>query len=177
MPKSVDWQPESELILMPTSQLDLSVVLGEFKDRSASGCAMGLHIEFTTPAYFFQSYPRPWLEHYSKAGLLMSDPTVAWCFQNTGVCRWSDMDDPAGVLEQAAEYGMRYGIVYATTNGGSHSMSGFARPDREFNDAEVAELVTRFEAMHITTQDQSALDPATVAQLKKMSILVTHPGS
>lgn len=159
------------------SKLNLSKVLGEFKDRAASGYAMGLHIEFTTPAFFFQSYPRPWLEHYSKAGLLVNDPTVSWCFENTGVCRWSDMDDPAGVLTQAAEYGMKYGIVYATTTGGSHSMSGFARPDREYNDEEVAELVERFEAMHEATRDQKALPPETVAQLKKMSIMVTHPGS
>nr|WP_272146628.1 autoinducer binding domain-containing protein [Yoonia sp.] len=162
---------------MTSSQLDLSVVLGEFKDRSPSGYAMGLHIEFTTPAYFFQSYPREWLEHYSQAGLLMNDPTVSWCFQNTGVCRWSDMDDQHGILDQAAEYGMRYGIVYATNTGGSHSMSGFTRPDREFNETEVAELVERFEALHIATQDQAALPADTVLQLKKMSIIVTHPGS
>ncbi|WP_435703121.1 autoinducer binding domain-containing protein [Yoonia sp.] len=162
---------------MSAPELDLSRVLGEFKDRSESGYAMGLHIDFTTPAYFFQSYPREWLEHYSKAGLLMNDPTVAWCFENSGSCRWSDLDDPAGVLEQAAEYGMRYGVVYATTSGGSHSMSGFARSDREFTDEEIAELVDLFEKMHVATQDQAALSPQTVAQLKKMSIMVTHPGS
>jgi LuxR family transcriptional regulator len=162
---------------MSSQQLDVSVVLSEFKDRAESGYAMGLHINFTTPAFFFQSYPRPWLEHYSQAGLLVNDPTVSWCFENTGVCRWSDMDDPAGILTQAADYGMRYGIVYATNSGGSHSMSGFARPDREYNEDEIAELVERFEALHEATRDQKALAPDIVEQLKKMSILVTHPGS
>ncbi len=162
---------------MPSPELDLSSILGEFKDRAESGYAMGLHINFTTPAFFFQSYPRPWLEHYSQAGLLVNDPTVSWCFENTGFCRWSDMDDPAGILKQAAEYGMRYGIVYATTSGGSHSMSGFARPDREYNEEEIAELVERVETLHEATRDQKALAPGTVEQLKKMSIMVTHPGS
>ena len=162
---------------MKNLDLDLGQVLGEFKDRSESGYAMGLHVKFTTPSYFFQSYPKPWLEHYSNAGLLINDPTVSWCFENTGVCRWSDMDDPAGVLDQAAEYGMRYGIVYATRSNDSHSMSGFARPDREFTDEEIAELVERFEALHVATKDQRALSSATVNQLKKMSIMVTHPGS
>lgn len=162
---------------MSVAKLNLSSVLSGFKDRAESGYAMGLHIQFTTPAFFFQSYPRPWLDHYSKAGLLVNDPTVSWCFENTGVCRWSDMDDPAGILEQAAEFGMKYGIVYATTSGGSHSMSGFARPDREYNDEEIAEIVERFEALHEATRDQAALDPDTVEQLKKMSIMVTHPGS
>ena len=162
---------------MPDSDFDLAKVLAEFKDRSASGYALGLHIKFTTPAFFFQSYPREWLEHYSQAGLLVNDPTVSWCFENSGVCRWSDMDDPAGILTQAAEYGMRYGIVYATTAGNSHSMSGFARPDREFTDDEIAELVSRVDALHEATRDQEALAPELVEQLKKMSILVTHPGS
>lgn len=162
---------------MSLPELNLSQVLGEFKDRAESGYAMGLHINYTTPAFFFQSYPRPWLDYYSEAGLLVNDPTVSWCFENSGVCRWSDMDDPAGILKKAAEYGMKYGIVYATTTGGSHSMSGFARPDREYSDAEIAELVERFEALHIATRDQKALPPETVEQLVKMSILVTHPGS
>lgn len=162
---------------MSSAKLNLSTRLGEFKNRALSGYAMGLHINFTTPTYFFQSYPRAWLDYYSKSGFLVNDPTVSWCFENTGVCRWSDMDDPAGVLTHAAEYGMKYGIVYATTTGGSHSMSGFARPDREYTDEEIAELVDRFEDLHMATRDQKALAPETIAQLKKMSILVTHPGS
>ena len=162
---------------MPLSDMNLSEALGEFKDRSPSGYAMGLHIKFTTPAYFFQSYPRAWLEYYSQAGLLLNDPTVSWCFENTGFQRWSDRDDPAGVLLREAEYGMAYGVSYATDTGGSLSMCGFTRPDREFNDAEIAELADRFEAMHVATQDQSALPADTLEQLKKMSIMVTHPGS
>lgn len=162
---------------MPMLDLDLGSILGEFKDRAQSGYAMGLHINFTTPAYFFQSYPRQWLEYYSHAGMLVNDPTVSWCFENTGVCRWSDMDDPAGILSQAAEYGLKYGISYATTAGGSHSMAGFTRPDREFSESEIDELVTRFDALHEATQDQKSLPPKIVEQLKKMSILVTHPGS
>lgn len=162
---------------MDSAKFNLTSALSEFKDRSISGYAMGLHISFTTPTYFFQSYPRPWLEHYSKNGLLVQDPTVSWCFENIGVRRWSDIDDPAGVLAQAADYGMRYGFVYATTTAGSHSMSGFARPDREFSDKEIEELVARFEAMHVATADQAALDPEIVVQLQKMSIIVAHPAS
>ena len=162
---------------MSKAPFDLSKTLGEFKDRAASGYALGLHINFTTPAYFFQSYPRAWLDHYSQAGLLMNDPTVSWCFENTGVCRWSDMKDPAGILTQAADFGMKYGIVYATDAGGSHSMSGFARPDREYSDDEIAEIESRFDALHAATSNQASLPSQTVAQLKKMSIIVTHPGS
>lgn len=162
---------------MKRTELDLSQTLADFKVRAASGYALGLHVNFTTPAYFFQSYPRAWLDHYSQAGLLMNDPTVLWCFDNTGVVRWSDLDDPHGILLQAAEFGMKYGIVYATNAGDSLSMAGFARPDREYSDAEIAELIALFDVLHDTTSNQASLPAATVAQLKKMSIMVTHPGS
>ncbi|MBR2655020.1 autoinducer binding domain-containing protein [Yoonia sp.] len=162
---------------MPNTDLELSSILGEFKDRAAAGYALGLHINFTTPAYFFQSYPRGWLDHYSNSGLLVNDPTVSWCFENTGFCRWSDLDDPAGILTQAAGYGMKYGIVYATNAGDTHSMSGFARSDREYNDDEIAEIVSRFDKLHAATSSQASLSTSTVEQLKKMSIMVTHPGS
>jgi LuxR family transcriptional regulator len=162
---------------MTGQDFELSTILGEFKDRAAAGYALGLHINFTTPAYFFQSYPRPWLDHYSKSGLLVNDPTVSWCFENTGVCRWSDLEDPSGILAQAAEHGMNYGIVYATNAGDSLSMSGFARPDREYHDDEIAEIVCRFDRLHEATSNQASLSADTVAQLKKMSIIVTHPGS
>lgn len=162
---------------MASTQIELSKVLGEFSERAESGYAMGLHISFTTPTYFFQTYPRPWLEYYSQAGLLMNDPTVSWCFENTGSCRWSELDDPANILGQAAEYGMKYGMIYATTSGDSHSMCGFARPDREYTDEEMTDLVERFEVLHNATRDQKALSASTVEQLKKMSIIATHPGS
>lgn len=162
---------------MKRPEFDLSETLGAFKDRAESGYALGLHINFTTPAYFFQSYPRAWLDHYSRAGLLMNDPTVRWCFGNTGVKRWSEIEDPQGVLAQAADYGMKFGFVYATDADESHSMAGFARPDRDYSDAEIAELVALFDTLHHATRDQASLPAETVAQLKKMSIMVTHPGS
>lgn len=162
---------------MTSSSLDLSATLAEFKDRSLSGYAMGLHIKYTTPTYFFQSYPRPWLEHYTQSGFLMDDPTVLWCFQNEGMCRWSDLPDPKNILGEAADFGMKFGVVYATNAGDSLSMCGFARPDREFSDAEIAELVERFDALHAATSHQQALPAEVVEQLKKMSIIVTHPGS
>jgi LuxR family transcriptional regulator, quorum-sensing system regulator SdiA len=161
---------------MSPDDFDLSKVLAEFKVYAPSGFALGLHVSFAMPAYFFQSYPRPWLAHYSQAGFLMHDPTVRWCFENTGTCRWSDLDDPKGVLAQAADFGMKYGMVYATKAAGSLSMAGFARHDRELDDAEIAQLATQFDALHQATADQAALAPDIVTQLKKMSVLVTHPG-
>jgi LuxR family transcriptional regulator len=107
----------------------------------------------------------------------MSDPMVAWGFENIGTCRWSALDDPAGVMQKAAEFGMPYGIVCASKAGESLSICGFARADREFSDDEIAEISGKIDYLHKSTADQAHLPPETSQELKNMSILVTHPGS
>ena len=77
---------------MATDKFELSTVLGEFKDRSASDMRWGC-IFPSLRQRTFRCYPQAWLEYYSQAGLLMQDPTVS-CALKMGVCRWSDMDDP-----------------------------------------------------------------------------------
>lgn len=162
---------------MPETQVRVSEVLGELKDLAPAGYALGFHIQFTTTKFLFQTYRKEWLDFYSQQGLVMADPIVAWCFENTGKLRWSDLNDPEGVLDQAANYGLRYGIVCATDVGGTRSMGGFSRSDREFTDAEMDQVFESFEKLHVATADQASLTDDTVQQLKKMSVMVTHPGS
>ena len=162
---------------MPHSKFEISETLGKLNDLSSGGYALGFHIEFTTPKFVFQTYPKEWLDHYSSNGLLMQDPMVAWAFQNTGSLRWSDLDDPAGFMDVAAKYGMKYGVVIAVTSDGSRSLGGFSHTDREFTDAEIAELEAGVLAIHNDTADTAQLAAQTVDHLKKMSIMVTHPGS
>ncbi|WP_242651030.1 autoinducer binding domain-containing protein [Yoonia tamlensis] len=125
----------------------------------------------------FQSYPKAWLDYYSQNGLIMADPMVAWGFENTGACRWSDLDDPGGVMKKAAEFGMPYGVVYAIKADDSLSICGFARADREFSDSEIDDISNKINYLHKSTADQARLSPETVQELKNMSILFTHPGS
>jgi LuxR family transcriptional regulator len=162
---------------MSQTQFEISEVLEQLGELAPAGYALGFHIAFTTPKFMFQSYPKPWLDYYSQNGLVMSDPMVAWGFEHTGTCRWSDLDDPAGVMKKAAEYGMPYGIVYASKTGDSLSICGFARSDREFSNDEIENISTMIENLHKSTADQAHLSPETIQELKNMSILVTHPGS
>ena len=69
----------------------IAALLHSLDQRSPSGFAIALHIRFTPPTYLFQSYPKPWLDHYSQAGLVMHDPIVRWGLQNVGRLRWSDL--------------------------------------------------------------------------------------
>jgi LuxR family transcriptional regulator len=166
---------KASLVMSPT-QVEISSVLADLAKLTPCGYILGVHQQYTTTKFMFQTYDRTWLEYYSMNGLVMSDPTVAWCFENTGTLRWSDLEDPAGVLKAAADHGMPYGAIYATVAGGSRTMAGFARADREFTDSEIDQLRKLVDIVHDATADQAKLSPSTIEQLKKMSIMVTHPG-
>ena len=162
---------------MSATQSEFSELLGSLHGLAGAGYALGLHIEYTTPKFMFQTYPKAWLDYYSQNGLLMTDPMVAWGFEHTGSCRWSDLDDPAGVMAKASEYGMKYGSVYATAEGGpTRSIGGFARSDREFTDEEQVTLAQLVDTLHASLAEQAALAPELLKQLRNMSIMVTHPG-
>ena len=164
-------------IKMPHTQLEISKILDELHQLAPQGYAVALHLQYTTSKFLFQTYQRDWLDYYSQNGLVMSDPTVLWSFENTGATRWSDLDDPSGVLTKAAQHGCKFGVSMATEIGDSRSMAGFARSDREFTDDEIKQMSESFEQLHVGTADRAQLEPETIQELKKMSILVTHPGS
>lgn len=151
--------------------------IGELSILAPAGYALAFHIRYTTPTYLFQSYSEEWLRHYSENGLVMSDPTVHWGFENEGTCRWSELTqrDEAGVLEQAKTFGIQFGVTWALDLGDSRSVGSLARVDREFSDAECTDILQKMSALHTATSDLDALAPETAAALQKMAIKVTHP--
>lgn len=164
---------------MSPTRLKISQSLGELKGLAPAGYALAFHLKFTTSKFLFQTYPKKWLDYYSKNGLVMVDPTVAWGFSNVGSVAWSSLahNDSNGVFEEAAKHGINSGMTCATEDGGTRSMGSFSRSDREFNDGEIAQITAIFNRLHADTADHAQLSPETVQQLHKMSVLVTHPGS
>lgn len=162
---------------MSSTQFKISETLGGLNTLAPAGYALGLHIAYTTPKFMFQTYPKAWLDYYSSNGLIMSDPMVVWGFENAGAQRWSQLDDPAGVMQKAKDFGMKSGVVVTASSGDSRSICGFANAEREFTDEEIAQLQADVSTLHENTADTAQLDHETVEQLKKMSIMVTHPGS
>ena len=63
---------------MTTAQFEISETLDQLNQLAPTGYALGIHIEYTTPKFMFQTYPKAWLDYYSSNGLVMSDPMVAW---------------------------------------------------------------------------------------------------
>src|SRR6188508_2748431 len=142
-----------------TRRASVAALLHDLDQRSPAGCAIGLHIRFTTPRYMFQSYPKRWMDEYSGSGLLVQDPTVHWGMSNVGWVRWGDLEaiDSHGVLKRARDYGIMNGVTIALFIDGSPSIASFARSDRDYETLEIANLELVFSGLHRATASLEAL--------------------
>ncbi len=157
-----------------TTPTDISQTLSDLKDAAPIGYALALHIQFTTPTFLFQTYPKAWTDFYSQNGLVMSDPTVAWGFENTGTKLWSELaeNDPAEVMTKAAAHGLKFGATVAIEIDESRSIASFAREDREFSQEEIDHLTAQVTRLHEMTATIKAISPETAQELRKMSVVV-----
>lgn len=158
------------------NQIAIRDSLADLKGIASAGYALAFHIRFTTPTFLFQTYPKDWLDYYSQNGLVMSDPTVAWGFENVGAISWSDLSsaDSKGVLKSAGEYGLNFGTTCALEVEGSRSIGSFAHADREFTAQEQKILSETMGNMHAAMTDLKTLSPETAAALRMMSVQFTH---
>jgi len=159
-----------------TQTASIAALLEDLDRRSPAGFAVALHIRFTSPTYLFQTYPKRWLDHYSAAGLVVHDPTVHWALNNVGHVRWTDLEaiDSRGVLEQAKDFGIMNGVAVSVLVSGSRSIASFARADREFSDAESAELEDVLAELHRGTSGLGELSESDQRALTELSIRLTH---
>jgi LuxR family transcriptional regulator len=154
----------------------IAAILHELDARSPAGFAIALHIKFTAPTYLFQTYPKRWMDFYSTSGLVLHDPTVHWGLNNVGHVRWSDLEtiDAKGVLEHARDFGLMGGVAVAVVVGGTRSIASFARADREYEEAEMAEFEQLLFELHLATTGLSELSESDRAALTELSIRLSH---
>ncbi|WP_420858646.1 autoinducer binding domain-containing protein [Marivivens marinus] len=152
-------------------------ILTTMQDIAPAGFAIAFHIQFTTPAFLFQTYPKDWINMYNKRGMVMQDPIVGYGFENNATTRWSNLadNDPAGVLPEASKYGLVYGMACGIEEGGSRSVAGFSRSDRELTDAEIDQLYSLVKELHSMTAEAKSVSPEVRDELRNMSISFTHP--
>ncbi len=155
----------------------ITSLLETAEDLSPSGFAIGFHVRLTSSELQFQTYPKDWIKTYSERGFILSDPSVSWAFTNTGGKRWSDLSaqDPENIFQQAAEYGMKFGISIGVASANSRSMAGFSRPDREFTDPEIAQLTQLVQDLHDLTDTATGMPEPMRAELHRLSVKMTHP--
>jgi len=156
---------------------DITKTLADLMEVATAGFATGLHIQFTTPTFMFQTYPRGWAEEYSREGMVARDPTVAWAFGNTGRIAWRDLMpvDEGGVLRRAGEHGLTHGLAVSLFRGGTRSIGGFARSDRFFTPEEEELIEARMTTLHDATASVRSLPEEVRESLRRLSVAFTHP--
>lgn len=148
--------------------------LARLSDLAPRGYALGLHFRYGSVHLMFQTYDPRWSETYTENGYIFADPMVFWGFTHEGATRWSalDLPDPHRIFEQAAGYGMKYGVAVSSGPTNSRTIGGFARDDREFTDAEIAEIEALVRDLH---EKSTPPDHLTTAQ--RMALRLVAKGS
>lgn len=161
-----------------SSQKQIIDELQKLQSGATLGFALAFHIVYTRPTLLFQTYPEDWIREYSEKGLVMSDPTVHWGFEHVGTRRWSELadQDQVGVLEMAAQHDLKFGVTCAVEANDTRSMASFARADREYDDAECAELLGCITRLHDATSGMTSLPKNLVADVEKLEIRLAQPG-
>lgn len=148
------------------SSIDLH--LHELARVAPNGYYVGLHIRLAAPLMSFMTYPQAWADHYTEQAFALRDPTIAWGFSTTGAVRWSEMTipDPFGILVQAANHGLRYGVTLSCGPISSRTIASVARGDREFSLAEIAKVQTLVRQLHEMTEPPEFLTKAQIEALR-----------
>ncbi len=136
-----------------------------------AGYYLALRVGFAFPLEQINRLPADWVETYARNRYVLFDPIIRWCYQNTGVIRWSEVgeDDPLGIMAQTAASGLRFGAAVAVIDEvdcGQRSFGFFARGDREYRDAELAQLLDRVTRLHDALRAPTTLTPAELEALR-----------
>ncbi|MBW7057694.1 autoinducer binding domain-containing protein [Paracoccus bogoriensis] len=147
---------------------DINAGLRKLGQFAQSGYFVGLHIRFAAPLMQFQTYPQDWSDFYSQNAYALRDPTIAWGFSTVGSCRWSALPipDPFNILAAAANHGLTYGVTISHGPISSRTIASFARSDREFTDAEIAEIEATVRQLHDITEPPESLTKAQKEALR-----------
>lgn len=161
-PTKVDYQD-----FMPQKS-DLDSELEKLESLSPSGYYLGLHIRFTSPMMTFQTYPTEWADRYTSNGYALRDPIIAWGFSKVGSSRWSELGvpDTFGILSEAAEHGLAYGVSASFGEISSRTIASVARQDREFTDFEIDEISSLIRRLHLLTEPPDRLTQAQIEALR-----------
>lgn len=148
-------------------------VLGpdEMQELAPVGYYLALRVGFAFPMEEINALPPDWVEYYTRERYMLFDPVIRWFYQNAGAVRWSEIpiSDPKGILTQAREFGLRFGVAIAVFDdnaAGLRSFGSFVRSDREYTDAEIARLQSHVEQLHLDREPPTNLTQAELEALR-----------
>jgi LuxR family transcriptional regulator, quorum-sensing system regulator SdiA len=137
---------------------------------ATAGYFLALRIKGSSPLISFRTYPPAWTEEYMGGGYLLRDPVTTWALTVGGTVRWSSrlLPDPFGIFRKAAKHGLKFGASVAHGPVKALSILSAGRGDREFTDAEIAEMKAIVVALHDLTAPPEVL---TAAQKETLTAL------
>lgn len=138
-----------------------------------AGYYLALRVGFAFPMEEVNLLPPAWVEFYTAERFMLADPVIQWLYSNTGAIRWSEITlaDPRGILKQAKQFGLNYGVAICTFDGnreGHRSFGSFTRSDREFNEAEIKALAAYVQRLHFEKAPPRNL---TAAELEALGMV------
>lgn len=150
------------------NKADFDAELKKLDPFAESGYFLALHIRFTSPLMFFQTYDKAWTEHYSENGYVLRDPMTAWSFSTTGTTRWSNprIPDPFGIFKEARRFGLKFGVTVSCGPILSRTVGSLARSDREFTDEEIECIAELVRGLHDMAEPTARLTKAQMEALK-----------
>lgn len=146
----------------------IDALLVELDAQAPSGYFLALHIRFAAPLMMFQTYDPVWSDHYTRNAYALRDPIVAWGISRTGATRWNEIDlpDPFGIMDEAREHGLVFGVCVSCGPVTSRTIASLARDDREFTDQEIAEISGVVLKLHNESKPPDHLTDAEIEALK-----------
>ena len=147
---------------------DIQAALPQLAKLAPAGYFLGLHIRFAAPLMQFQTYAKAWADRYAMNAYALRDPVIAWGFSATGACRWSvlPVPDPFGILKDAADHGLRYGLTVSHGEITSRTIACFAHDTREFTDPEVETISVTIRRLHDLLKPPESLTKAQKEALR-----------
>ncbi|GGL51203.1 autoinducer binding domain-containing protein [Wenxinia marina] len=142
--------------------------LKKLDNFAEAGYFLALHIRFTSPLMFFQTYDQAWIDTYSEKGYVLRDPMTAFAFSRAGWTRWSNprIPDPFGIFEEAKAHGLKFGATVSTGPILSRTVCSVARSDREFEDHEILTIEVIVKRLHQMVEPTHRLTKAQAEALK-----------
>lgn len=144
------------------ARAEINALLKKLGRIAPTGYFLSLHIRFAAPLMQFQTYPETWAEFYARNGFALRDPTIAWGLSTTGACRWSALPvpDPFGIMREAADHGLHYGVTVSHGPITSRSIAGVSNGEREFTDDEIAAASSILRQLHDLAEPPARLTRA-----------------
>jgi LuxR family transcriptional regulator len=161
---------------MPLQSLtQIESALGRLSPR---GYMVGYHVRFSRPVRRISTYSGDWLAAYTRKNLIVADPSVIWGIIQEGAIRWDklaqEISDPMNVIQQAKDFGLRFGVSISYGPSSSRSIMGSARADRNFTDDEIAQMQKLLQEGHDILARSTAMRPILVEALDAIACGMTY---